>query len=82
MEEIDALRDRAREDKYARLGMAERGDPSNITEKQDDSNVIQLSYSQYNKIQQKKIDSYSIDSMFRSTVPNNMLPRVPKPTLI
>ncbi len=45
MEEIDALRDRAREDKYARLGMAERGDPSNITEKQDDSNVIQLSYS-------------------------------------
>ena len=80
------MRGRAREDKIARLHMQERtSDTNNFNgdgNKPEESNVIQLSYAQYSKIQQKKIDSYTVESMFRSTVPNNMLPLVPKPELI
>lgn len=82
MEEIDSLRDRAREDKYARLNMQERNDGNSNADGKEESNVLLLSYTQYNKIQQKRIDSYSVDCQFRSTVPNNMLPKIPKPIKI
>jgi len=48
----------------------------------DESGYIQLSYTEYNRIQQKKIDSSSNETMFRQNVPNNMLPTLPKPILI
>lgn len=52
------------------------------TSKVDESGYIQLSYTEYNRIQQKKIDSSSNETMFRQNVPNNMLPTLPKPILI
>ena len=65
-EDYDQLPDRVRQDRDARINMyANGGDDMAAQNKIDESGYIQLSYTEYNRIQQKKIDSSSNETMFR-----------------
>ena len=64
--DYEQLKKRAREEREAQLASIANGtDDIGTTSKVDESGYIQLSYTEYNRIQQKKIDSSSNETMFR-----------------